>query len=261
MDFNINNETFGNAYKCLVDANTLLEAGLGNFNELDNSALILINKDNIENNSKLNTMVSECQELKGKMYNTIKYLSEFDVESNFYFRDLFNSYNVDFDYFNKVDYGSDEWLAYVRKFAKREAYQNVGPSGVESWCPEPVSQLVKNMHDIYKYTNLEDSIREDGVRVLSGTDPNGNDFEDLVIVAADVYHEKENPGGTFERGQIVETSLGKGIIVDKCERAMNERIEGKSVWFDIYATWWDWDKPYASIVYGEKYKYLEDIDY
>ena len=64
------------------------------------------------------------------MYNTIVYLSEIDVDSNIYFGDLFNSYSVDFDYFNKVDYGSDEHLAYVRKFAKREAYQNVGPSGV-----------------------------------------------------------------------------------------------------------------------------------
>ena len=33
MDFNINNETFANAYKCLNDAVILLESGLGNFNE------------------------------------------------------------------------------------------------------------------------------------------------------------------------------------------------------------------------------------
>lgn len=32
MDFNIDNETFANAYRCLSDANILLEAGLGNFN-------------------------------------------------------------------------------------------------------------------------------------------------------------------------------------------------------------------------------------
>ena len=103
-----------------------------------------------------------------------------------------------------------------------------------------------------KYTNLEDSIREDGVRVLSETDPNGQDFEDLVMVAADVYDENENLGGTFERGQIVETSLGTGIVVDLCARAKNKRKSGGPVWFDIYATWWDWDKPYASMIYGKK---------
>ena len=247
MDFNINNETFANAYRCLSDANILLEAGLGNFNELDESALGLVGKSGISNADRLNNSIKHCSEIKDKMYKTIKSLAEINVESAEYFQDYFDSYNVDYgDLF--YDYGSDEHLAYVRQFAKREAYQNVGPSGVESWCPEPVSQLVKNMEDIYKYTNLKDSIREDGVRVLSGTDPNGQRFEDLVIVAADVYHEKENPGGTFERGQVVETSLGTGIVVDLCERAMNERKSGGPVWFDIYAAFWE--KPYSSMIYG-----------
>lgn len=249
MDFNINNETFGKAYMCLSEANILLESGLGNFNELDVNALHLINRDNIENNSKLSIAMDGCKEIKDKMYRTIVYLSEIDLESSNYFGDLFNSYNVDFDYFNKVDYGSDEWLAYVRQFAKNSAYQNVGPSGLESWCPLGVSRLIENMETLYKYTNLEATIREDGVRVLSGTDPNGQDFEDLVIVAADVYHEKENPGGTYERGEIVETSLGTGIVVDLCERAMNERKAGGPVWFDIYAAFWE--QPYISMIYSD----------
>ena len=252
MDFNINNETFANAYRCLSDANILLEAGLGNFNELDESALGLVGKSGISNVDRLNNSIKHCSEIKDKMYTTIKTLAEINVESAEYFQDYFDSYNVDFDNLVGVDYGSEEHLAYVRQFAKNSAYQNVGPSGIESWCPLKVSNLVDNMEELYGYTNLKDSIREDGVRVLSGTDPNGQDFEDLVIVAADVYHEKENPGGTFERGQVVETSLGTGIVVDLCERAMNERKSGGPVWFDIYVTWWDWDKPYASIVYGKK---------
>ena len=44
MDFCIDNESFGKAYKCLSEANNLLESGLGNFNELDSIALSLIKK-------------------------------------------------------------------------------------------------------------------------------------------------------------------------------------------------------------------------
>ena len=88
MDFNINNESLANAYKCLSDANILLEAGLGNFNELDESALLLINKRDIENISRLDSMFTECQELKIKMYSTIKFLSEMDAESADYFNSM-----------------------------------------------------------------------------------------------------------------------------------------------------------------------------
>ena len=246
MDFNINNETFANAYKCLSDANTLLEAGLGNFNELEGSALKLIGKNGIENNSRLDLALTNCQGLKENMGKTIRALAEINVESADYFQDFFSSYSIDFEF---VDYGSEEHLAYVRQFAKNSAYQNVGPSGLESWCPLNVSNLVDNMEELYGYSNLEATIREDGVRVLSGTDPNGQRFEDLVIVAADVYHEKENPGGTYQRGEIVETSLGTGIVIDLCERAMNERKSGGPVWFDIYAAFWE--KPYVSMIYGK----------
>ena len=114
MDFNINNETFAKAYNCLNDANILLESGLGNFNELDESALLLINKQNIDNNSKLNSMIEECQELKVKMYSTIKYLSEMNVESAEYFNSILDyvgdyvsfsdgtfTYLIDLDYIGK----------------------------------------------------------------------------------------------------------------------------------------------------------------
>ena len=111
MDFNINNETFAKAYNCLNDANILLGSGLGNFNELDESALLLINKQNIDNNSKLNSMIEECQELKVKMYSTIKYLSEINVESADYFdsvlgdiRDYISLSDGTFTYLIDLDY-------------------------------------------------------------------------------------------------------------------------------------------------------------
>lgn len=60
MDFNINNETFANAYKCLNGANELLETGLGNFSELDSSALLLIGRSDIKNKDRLDSMIEEC---------------------------------------------------------------------------------------------------------------------------------------------------------------------------------------------------------
>lgn len=88
MDFNINNETFANAYKCLKDANMLLESGLGNFDELDKSALILIEKNGVNNNDRLNVIVNDCQTLSDKMYRTIECLAKIDYENALYFEDI-----------------------------------------------------------------------------------------------------------------------------------------------------------------------------
>ena len=249
MDFNINNETFANAYRCLSDANILLEAGLGNFNELDESALGLVGKSGISNVDRLNNSIKNCSEIKDKMYTTIKTLADINVESAEYFQDYFDSYNVDFDNLVGVDYGSEEHLAYVRQFARNRYDQNVGPSGFESWCPLNVGTIVRNMETKYGYTDVSWKIREDGVKVFSGTTPDGEKLEDLVIIAADVKN-IPNPNGTFERGQIVDTSLGTGIVVDLCEEAVNLRKSGGPVLFDIYAAWWE--DSHKSIVYGKK---------
>lgn len=98
MDFNINNETFANAYKCLNDANIMLDSGLGNFNELNESALTLIGKSGWSNDDRLNNSNKHCSELKDKMYNTIKSLSEFNIESAEYFSTILNnSFSIDFN--------------------------------------------------------------------------------------------------------------------------------------------------------------------
>ena len=91
MDFNIDNESFAAAYKCLNSANELLENGLGNFSELDNSALVLIDNGNINNNNRLNNINQDCFELKDKMYRTIEYLSKINSESAFYFECVLNN--------------------------------------------------------------------------------------------------------------------------------------------------------------------------
>ena len=111
-----------------------------------------------------------------------------------------------------------------------------GPTGSETWYDLPMSGVVNNMEKLYGYTDVEASIRDDGVKVLSGVTPDGERFENLVMVAADVKH-MSNPNGTFERGEIVETSLGTGIVVDACGRSINERKATGNVHFDIATAW------------------------
>ena len=111
-----------------------------------------------------------------------------------------------------------------------------GPMASETWYDLNMNGVVNNMEKLYGFSNLEASIREDGVKVLSGINAEGQYFEDLVMVAADVQH-STNSDGTFERGQVVETSLGTGIVVDYCERAVNERKATGNIHFDIATAW------------------------
>ena len=520
MDFNIDNETFANAYKCLKGANELLAAGLGNFNELDKSALCLIKKDSISNNDKLDIMKNDCYELKDKMYRTIDYLSKISVDSANWFHDILEEefgildfgnnkdveirsydalsadgikykvdivgepnenttiillnhgaggsykeldsylenegidkgnaiiiryprdgksdksyklmeevsekYNipiqncttagfsaggkyaikqmadlvsehpeieqpivmlidayeasskvtkdelkalgdsgailfsvqregVDQEYINHNEWASQYGINFVKvgdnqckgnvdphkavltgyfenggfdyqvgnggfrvvtltnkngdtfesyeqpKFYNHEtgnweffdlknkfsnnsgtnfdssvldsekpivnlsideftgdaksvaisaasAWQGTrltapmgfngnGPSGSETWYDLNMSRVVENMEKQYGFTDIEYSIRDDGVKLLSGKTPEGEEFKNLVIVAADVYSEAANPNGTFTRGQIVPTSLGMGIVADFCGRSQNVRKHKGEVHFDIATAW------------------------
>lgn len=123
-----------------------------------------------------------------------------------------------------------------------------GPEASETWYDLNMNRVVKNMEELYGFSDLEYSIRNDGVKVLSGVNAEGEAFSDLVMVAADVKHPLSNPTGIYERGQIVDTSLGKGIVVDYCERAVNERKADGNVHFDIATAWWT--EPYQSVAYG-----------
>lgn len=135
-----------------------------------------------------------------------------------------------------VKQGSFYQLSDTKLTAKMGCNEN-GPSGSETWYDLGMSLVVENMETLYGYSDLKYSVREDGVKLLSGVTPDGERFENLVIVAADVYHEVANPDGTFQRGQIVETSLGMGIVADYCERSVNMRKNDGSVHFDIATAW------------------------
>ena len=113
--------------------------------------------------------------------------------------------------------------------------------GTETWYPTAPGGAVQMLEDYYGFKDLKMTVREDGVRILQGFRPNGEWFEGLVIVAADVRDDNEkfqrNLDGLFNRGDIVETSLGTGIVVDYCKRAVNERKATGHIHIDIATTW------------------------
>ena len=72
-----------------------------------------------------------------------------------------------------------------------------GPSGKETWYNLPMSKVIQSMRN-RGYTEVEYpySVREDGVKMLG----------DYVIVAADLNE--------YDKGDIIETSLGTAIVCD-----------------------------------------------
>lgn len=141
---------------------------------------------------------------------------------------------------------TDEIIAYAKR-----GY-TYGPEAYETWYPDNMTKVVENMEKLYGHTDLVYKVRNDGVKTLSGTAPDGTKYEDLIMIAADVKHPSANPDGTFERGQIVETTLGTGIIVDACGEAISKRKNNRGVHFDISTAWHS--EPYISLIYGSKTK-------
>lgn len=140
---------------------------------------------------------------------------------------------------------TDEIIAY----AKRGSTE--GPQALETWYPLALGKVIENMEKLYGHTDLVYKVRNDGVKILSGTAPDGTKYKDLVMVAADVRSEG-NPDGTFERGEIVETTLGTGIVVDACGEAIMKRKNNLGVHFDIATAWHD--KPFEALIYGSNIK-------
>lgn len=141
---------------------------------------------------------------------------------------------------------TDEIIAYAKRGCTN------GPQAYETWYPDNMVKVVENMGKLYGYTDLVYKVRNDGVKTLSGTAPDGTKFEDLIMIAADVRHPSANPDGTFERGEIVETTLGTGIIVDACGEAISKRKNNRGVHFDISTAWHS--EPYISLIYGSNIK-------
>ena len=126
-----------------------------------------------------------------------------------------------------------------------------GPSGSETFCPDQPVGAVKIMMNRHGYSNVELYYRDDGVTLVRGVDPNGEKFEDLIAVAADLYDEPSNNlDGMFKRGDIVETSLGTAMVVDMCGRAQNVRKATGGVHFDIYTAWHDENERWYHEIYG-----------
>lgn len=116
-----------------------------------------------------------------------------------------------------------------------------GNDGQETWYPIHPGGAVKilakekGFYDLKMTVCKEEGPRK-GVRIISGYTPDGQYFENLVVVAADIKC-SYNPDAAFERGDFIQTSLGPGLIVDFCERAMNERRYNGITHIDIAVDW------------------------
>ncbi len=104
----------------------------------------------------------------------------------------------------------------------------------ETWCdlnPNNLAKLMREQHGI----ELDFWIREDGVYM----------YGDYVMVAADIPHmDGTEQAAEYRKGDLVETSLGTGMVVDLCGMAEMTR-KGQTdvdVWYDIYTAWHDGGK-------------------
>ena len=108
----------------------------------------------------------------------------------------------------------------------------------ETWCdlnPNNLARLMREDHGI----ELDYWIREDGVYM----------YGDYVMVAADIPHmDGTEQAAEYRKGDLVQTSLGTGMVVDLCGMAELTR-KGKTeydVWYDIYT---DWHGSYSHVGY------------
>lgn len=90
-----------------------------------------------------------------------------------------------------------------------------GPSGKETWYNLPMDRVIKSMRN-RGYTEAEYpyDIREDGVKILG----------DYVMVAADLNE--------YNKGDLIETSLGTGIVCDTGDFASTTDVK-----IDIATNW------------------------
>lgn len=99
----------------------------------------------------------------------------------------------------------------------------------ETWCnlnPNNLAKLMREDHGI----ELDYWIREDGVYM----------YGDYVMVAADIPHmDGTQQEAEYRKGDLVQTSLGTGMVVDLCGMAESTRKGNTDVevWYDIYTAW------------------------
>lgn len=148
----------------------------------------------------------------------------------------------------KIDYTIDEYLNLYGVKPKWEANHLTASAGgikylgkdgritKETWCDLNPNNLARLMRK--QGIDLDYWIREDGVYM----------YGDYVMVAADIPHmDGTQQAAEYRKGDLVETSLGTGMVVDLCgmaEMVRKGELKGTpdgdvEVWYDIYTAWHD----------------------
>ena len=151
--------------------------------------------------------------------------------------------DIDFtleDYINKPKVNPKWSSNYLRASAGYNVYYGKdGRYTRETWCDLNPNYLVTLMKK--EGIDLDYWIREDGVYM----------YGDYVMVAADIPHlDGTEQEAEYRKGDIVETSLGTGMVVDLCGMAekvrkgefAGTRFSDVEVWYDIYTAWHDGGK-------------------
>ena len=149
---------------------------------------------------------------------------------------------------DKIDYTIDEYLNLYGVKPKWDANHLTAAAGgikylgkdgritKETWCDLNPNNLARLMRK--QGIDLDYWIREDGVYM----------YGDYVMVAADIPHmDGTQQAAEYRKGDLVETSLGTGMVVDLCgmaEMVRKGELKGTAegdveVWYDIYTAWHD----------------------
>lgn len=252
MEFNANGDKL-NAIRGLIgqikEKMTTLHSGLNDIGNMDLSGTGLSNIGLIGNmKSAIKEIINgtygdkSLSELENKINNTIKMLNNSNTGEWYSKIEQFSyeEYENFADFLDSID---DTKIIYAKQLTGPLGYvEYERPDGrivKETWCDLKVGQLVKNMREMHGI-DLEYWIREDGVRM----------YGPYVMVAADVPAMGGwNQEAEYRYGDLVETTLGTGIVVDWCGLAVDTRrnTNGARIHYDIYTAWHE--EPYLSAQY------------
>ena len=267
MEFNANDDNL-NTIKGLIsgikEKMTVLHSSLNDIGNIDLSGTGLSKISLIDNmKSAIKEIINgtygdrSLSELENKINNTIKMLNNSNTAEWFSKIEQFSyeEYENFADFLENLD---DTQIIYAKQLTAPLGYVKYErPDGrivKETWCQDNVGQLVKNMREMHGI-DLEYWVREDGVRM----------YGPYVMVATDVPAMGGwNQEAEYRYGDLVETTLGTGIVVDWCGDAVDTRrnTNGAVIRYDIYAAWYE--EPYFDMYYyranGETYGKSEAIE-
>lgn len=203
-DFNIDNETFAAAYKCLKDAYGLLENGLGDFNELDNNALTLIKKGDINNNERLTNMTNECRNLQYNMSATIEFLSKMNVESANFFKDIFgNEFReslLEIENEQEVLVNFDKLLQSGKFTIKNEyGYEIYDIAAITSWLSlNGLSDMPQMKNFINNISNYNDNLRKNRYEEITNLNDGKELSEEQLKILDELAFDMGYEGGYYQ---------------------------------------------------------------